>query len=790
MASPSSDSIASPSLAAQDVPTYCVLCNHNCGVRVDVQEGRITKVRKDPSNPFSRGHMCNKAASIPLMENHDQRVRHPQRRRPDGTFERVSWDEAIEDIARRLGSILDAHGGRAVAALGMGGQGSHMGGVRLLSLLDHYGSYRWFCAYAQEKTQHHLIEEWMFDAPPTMFFSADADNSSYMIALGTNPRASNLIRNHTEYLKTRKARGDQTLVVVDPRKSEFARDADTHVALRPGTDAYFLLAMTAILVNEKLVDPDWISTHTLGYEQLRRELQGIDTRELARRCDVPLEEIDRITRDFASAGSASIEHGLGSEHVWFSTFVSYLQHLLVALTGNAGKKGGNVFFPSFTPPVRNPDRHEEPPRTVKSGIRGIQGLVPIHMFSPTLAPEEVLVDHPERIRAMFLDTSNPILSYSDAGRWREAFEKLDLMVVIDPAMTESARFADYVLPAASPYQKWGYADFPKRWPEMIFQLRRPVTPIEADDESLSEPEIYARIVRALGVFGDVPEELMELGAHALTPEGAAKFFARSQELAGQANDERPGARLTHWTHEAIGPHLPSPDIAPVYTFCIINALMRPDVLKRALDETWQDETDAFALALEIFRRILDHPEGALVGSFDPEETWQGQMGYLDGKIRLAPEPMLAELERVVATDLSAPDPAFPFVVATGVRTKWTANTIHRDDAWRKGKGPHCTLHIARTDAESLGLGEGELARVASSRSEVVLPVEIEDNLRAGNAWIPNGFGMSDAKGQRIGVNANELTDTNDRDPITGCPHHKSVRCQIQPAEDKAQPAGR
>ncbi len=774
--------LSDPALARQqDVATYCVLCTHNCGVRVDVEEGRITKVRKDPSNPFNRGHMCNKAASIPLMENHEQRVRHPLRRLADGSFERVSWDEAIADIAARLNAILETHGGRALAACGMGGQGSHLGGHRMLSLMEFHGSQRWFCAYAQEKTQHHLIEEWMFDAPPTMFFSADADNSHYLIAMGTNPRASNLIRNHTAYLQERKRRGDQKLVVVDPRVSDFAKDADHHVALRPGTDAYFLLAMTAILVREKWVDEAWLAEHTHGFEALERELAGIDVGELARRCDVPLAQIEQIAHEFTHAETASIEHGLGAEHVWFSTFVSYLNHLLPALTGNAGRKGGNVFMPTLTPPVRNPARFEEPPRTVAAGIRGIQALVPTHMYSPTLAPEEVLVDHPDRIRAMFLDTSNPLLSYSDAGRWREAFEALDLLVVIDPAMTESARHADYVLPAASPYQKWGYADFPKRWPEIIFQLRRPVTPIEEGDESLPEPEIYARLVRAMGTFGEVPAELMELAEEALTPAGAARFFFRSQELAAQLDDAHPGPRLAHWIQEAIGPRLPAHDLTPIYSFCLINALMRPDVLKRSLGSEWQGESDPFALGLEVFRRRLDHPEGVEVGRVDPDEPFQGFLGWEDGRIRLLPEPMIEELRRVVATDLSAPDPEYPFVVATGVRTRWTANTIHRDGSWRKGRGPHCALHLAPADAEALGVAPGDAVRVTSNRASVVAPAAIDPGLRAGNAWLPNGFGMRDASDERIGVNGNELTDTADRDPFTGCPHHTGVRCRIEAA---------
>src|SRR5207244_9437203 len=145
------------------------------------------------------------------------------------------------------------------------------------------------------------------------------------------------------------------------------------------------------------------------------------------------------------------------------------------------------------------------------------------MFSPTLVPEEVLADHPERLRALIVEGSNPFLSYSDTGRWREARERLDLLVVIEPAMTETARVADWVLPTPVGYEKWEFSNFPKGYPEVYVQVRPPVVPGPTD--ALPEPEIYARLGEAMDPFGPVPAALHELAAGAGEPEGAMRFVA-------------------------------------------------------------------------------------------------------------------------------------------------------------------------------------------------------------------------------------------------------------------------
>jgi anaerobic selenocysteine-containing dehydrogenase len=403
------------------------------------------------------------------------------------------------------------------------------------------------------------------------------------------------------------------------------------------------------------------------------------------------------------------------------------------------------------------------------------------MFSPTLVPEEILIDHPERIRAVIVEGSNPLLSYSDSQRWREAREQLDLLVVIDPAMTETAELADYVLPTPCGYEKWEFTIFPKRYPEIHTQVRPPLVPPPA--EALPEPEIYMRLAEALDLFGPVPAELHDLAAHALEPDGAAAYMMAGQQLA--SGDE---TRLIFWSYRALGPHLPAPSLSAIWLLCGLNALFRSEAVLRTLGPDWEGRSP-FEVATELFHRILAHPEGVEVARQRVETNFADHVTFADGLARLAPEPMLGEMRRALDTP-PAVDPEFPLVLAAGLRTRWTANTLQRDPRWRKGRGPHCALNLSAADAARLGVANGEAVVVSTRRGALTLPAQVDPKLQAGHVWMPNGFGMRfpGIEGL-VGANQNELTDVADRDPFTGIPHHRAVPCQVVRAED-APPATR
>ncbi|MBX3025842.1 molybdopterin-dependent oxidoreductase [bacterium] len=764
---------------ATDLATVCVLCSHNCGLRVDVAGGRIADVRADASNPITHGYICNKGFSIRHYVEHAQRVQHPLKRQPDGGFARISWEQAITEIAARLGAIREAHSPRAIGLVGIGGQANHMDAPYGLTFLTALGSKRWFNAFAQEKTQHFLIDQWMFDAPPSTFFHPDIEQTRFLLMLGTNPKISNRGHNATETFKALAANPRQTVVVLDPRDTETTRTADRHLRITPGSDAYVLLGMAAAIVaSEGLVDARVVAEQTVGFEPLRQALAQVDIDEMARRAGIAPAELLRLAREYAEAESAAIMFDLAVEHNLFSTLTSYLIHVLAVITGNAGRRGGNVFYEALSPPDHSPKRHAEPERALASGIPAISALGGYGMFSPSLVPEEVLLDHPQRLRALIVEGANPLLSFSDTARWREARERLDLLVVIEPAMTETAQLADYVLPTPVGYEKWEIAGFPKGYPQIYAQLRPPVVP--GPPEALPEPEIYVRLAEAMRLVPPPPPELTALAAGALEPEGAAAYLGAAMQAAGGSQ-----AHLLFWGYRTLGPHLPSPALTAVWAQVHANAFVRLESLLRTLGEEWRPR-GPFAVAHEIFRRILVHPEGVEIGRVDPERGLADIIGFDDKKIRLAPPPMLDEIGRAARTDRPR-DPRFPLVLAAGLRTQWTANTIQRDPAWRKGRGPHCALNLSPADAAALGIAGGDRVRLVTKRGALELPAAIDKRLQPGHVWVPNGFGArypKDGTGEleTIGVNLNEITASDERDPFTGCPMHKYTLCRVERCE--------
>jgi anaerobic selenocysteine-containing dehydrogenase len=767
-------------LGGNDLATACVLCSHNCGLRVDVADGRITDVRADPTNPFTQGYICNKGVTITNYIDHPLRVEHPLRRRDDGSFEQIDWDTAITEIAGRLRNLRDTHGPGSLGLSGVGGQGNHMDAPYATGFLRAFGTRKWFNAYAQEKTQHHLVDSWIFDASPAAFMHADVDNTAFMVVMGTNPKISHRGHRALDTFKALEKKESCTVVVLDPRETETTRGADRHLQVRPGSDAQLLLGMAASIVQNELFDAEFLRSTTTGFNEIRDALGPINVAEMASRAGIEAAELEQLARDFATAPSASFFFDLGVEQTPYSTLVSYLIRILACITGNFGNPGGMHFIESFLPATRSANRKAEPARALASGIPAIRALGNFGMFSPTLAPEEILVDHPDRIRALIVEGGNPLLSYSDTGKWREAVAALDLLVVIDPAMSETAREADYVLPVPCGYEKWEVANFPRRHPQIEVQVRPPVVP--APPDTRPEPEIYTRLLEEMGLVEPLPNELNEMACGEDPIAERAAFFARALELvAGPASRGMDAeTQIVSWAYRSVGRHLPAPSLVAVWALCQANAMQRRDAVLRTLGDDWSDKTPG-ELGEEIFRRILDHPEGVEIACLDETANLVDHIGHDDGRAHLAVPEMLEEIQRAVTNGMPS-DPEYPMILGNGLRTRWTANTIQRDPNWRKGRGPHCALSLSPGDAERLDITDGETVRLSTRRASVELPATVDKRLQNGHVAIPNGFGMQhendNGELETVGVNMNLLSDAADRDPFTGCPHHRFQPCQI------------
>jgi formate dehydrogenase len=567
----------------------------------------------------------------------------------------------------------------------------------------------------------------------------------------------------------------RSLIVVDPRVTETAALADIHLQVRPGTDAWLMSALAAAVVDEGLVDTAWLAAHATGVD---RVLAALDAVDIARHCEVAgVDEalVREAARLMGRAESVAVAEDLGIQMSLHSTLVSYLEKLAWLLTGNFGRPGTQYASSAMAPlgKVRKGEvaGDEGGPRSPVAGARIVAGLVPCNVIA-----DEILTDHPDRYRAMVVESGNPAHSLAGSARMREALAALDTVVVIDVAMTETARLAHYVLPAPTQYEKAEATFFNFEFPRNVFHLRRPL--LAPPDGPLPEPEIHARLVEASGALDGAGEALADLRAAAERgrDEFAAAFFA-----AAGAHPEL-GALAPVVLYRTLGPALPEglASAAVLWAAAHRCAQANPDGVGRA------GYGEGLAAGEALFDAILASPSGVVITDDgqpgEAEEAVWRRVTTDDGRIHLAVPGLLAELAGLAAEKPPGADDEWPFVLAAGERRSFSANTIFRDPAWRK-RDAAGALRVSPGDAGRLGLVDGGRARVTTRRASAVVTVEVHETMRDGHASLPNGLGLDhpgpDGRPVVTGVAPNELTDTADRDPWVGTPHHKFVRARIE-----------
>jgi len=741
-------------------PTACILCECNCGISVLLgEDGRsFAKIRGDRAHPASQGYTCNKALQLDRYQNgRVGRLTAPLRRNAAGGFDEIDWDTAIAEVTERLGAVRDAHGGEAIFYYGGGGQGNHLGGAYAPATMAAYGARYRSSALAQEKTGEFWVNARMLGSP----VRADFEHCEVALFLGKNPYQSHGFPRARTVLKEIARDPARSMIVVDPVRTETAELADVHLQVRPGTDLHLLTALAAILVQDDLVDRDWVARHTEGYDEVAAVLRDVPVAVHCAIADVDEGLVRTTAARIAAASSVAVFEDLGVQMNRDSTVVSYVEKLLWLLTGNFARTGAQYVPSNLSAIGRDRGRPAgEGPRSPVVGAPIISGLVPCNVIA-----EEILTDHPARYRAMLVESSNPAHSLADSTRMREALEALDLLVVVDVAMTETARLADYVLPAPTQFEKYEATFFNFDFPRNIHHLRRPVLP--APDGVLPEPEIHARLVEAAGALTD-------------------DDYAPLREAAALGRDAFAGAFLTAMADPAkrrlapvllyrtLGPTLPDGAAAAAVLWAAAHqcATANPDGVRRA------GYGEGPAAGERLFDAILAGVHGVVITDDEPGASWQ----------RLPRERIqlhLPELLDVVAAlgrrPAPTPDPDFPFVLSAGQRRAFTANTIIRDPAWRRRDGEG-SLRIASADATRLGLVSGDRARLTTARGSVEVPVEVTDAMRSGHLALPNGLGLTveGASGERAGIAPNELTDARDRDEWVGTPWHKHVPARLEP----------
>src|SRR6201994_4786918 len=320
--------------------TACNICYVNCGVEVLVDDGKISKVRGDRDNPKSRGYLCNKAARIPFYARHRDRLTTPLRRRADAGLEEIDWDTAIAEIAARVRDLVDRHGGKSLALYGGGGQGNHAGGAYATAFLRALGSRHVFNALSQEKPGDFWVNGHMFGSQ-TCHTAEDVHHCDLLFVIGANPWMAHGFPNARDHLNQIRKDPNRKLIVIDPRRTETADMADLYLSVRPGADAFLLGAILATLLRRDAIDHAFIAQHTTGFDEVKAALLRIPVAEGAAAADIPVEAIERCADMIEAAKAMTVRVELGIQQGVNSTLNSYLEKLLIMLTGSFGRKGTN-----------------------------------------------------------------------------------------------------------------------------------------------------------------------------------------------------------------------------------------------------------------------------------------------------------------------------------------------------------------------------------------------------------------------------------------------------------------
>ncbi|KDE99963.1 molybdopterin oxidoreductase [Mycolicibacterium aromaticivorans JS19b1 = JCM 16368] len=748
-------------MSADWQPTACILCECNCGivVQTSVQDGvrTLARIRGDKDNPASQGYTCNKALRLDHYQNNRARLTSPMRRRPDGSYEQIDWDTAITEIAEGFRGIADAYGGEKIFYYGGGGQGNHLGGAYSGAFLKLLGSRYRSNALAQEKTGEAWVDFQLYGGHTRGEF----EHAEVSVFVGKNPWMSQSFPRARTVLNDIAKDPARSMVVIDPVLTDTAKMADFHLRVRPGTDAWCLAALAAVLVQENLCDDVFLAEHVHGADEVRAVLATVPIAEYAERSGVDVELVRATARRIAAADSVAVFEDLGVQQAPNSTLCSYLNKLLWILTGSFAKPGGQHLHSSFAPLFSLSGVGRSP----VTGAPIIAGLVPSNVV-----PEEILTDHPDRFRAMIVESANPAHSIADSENCRAAFESLELLVVIDVAMTETARLAHYVLPAANQFEKPEATFFNFEFPRNEFHLRHRL--FEPTPGTLPEPEIWSRLVRALGVVSeDDLRPLRDAARHGRDAYTQA-FFT---ELA--ANPAL-GKALPFVLYETLGPTLPDglAGAAALWGLAQKAAVTYPDAVRRA------GHADGNAL----FDAILESKSGVTFSVHEYEDDW-ALISHPDRKIALVIPEMLDDIRALADDRPELTDPEFPIVLSAGERRAFTANDILRDPSWRK-RDADGALRVSVEDAVALGLVDGGRVRITTAAGSAEATVEISATMMAGHAALPNGFGLDyvDADGQRRvpGVAPNALTSTDWRDPYAGTPWHKHVPARLEAVSSK------
>ena len=474
-------------------------CPDTCSMIYTVEDGRLTDVRGNPDHPMTRGALCGKLKDFDRHHYNPDRILYPMRRagpKGSGQFERITWDEALSEIHRRFGAIIERHGAEAILPYNyLGNEGVVQGltvGDAFFNRLGATVAEKTFCGSGS-------CTAWLLTVGPTNGTDPMSFTQSQLIVIwGCNSVSTNI---HHWHVVKEAQRSGARVVVIDPYRSRTAAQADWHLMPKPGTDGALAMALIHVIIEEGLTDDDYIARHTVGFEPLKERAQAFTPEYAAEICGIPAEDIRRLAREYATTPNAALRPGVAVERSAGGAQALRAIFSLPALTGSWKDPGGGIYqmplweFPVHWDRVCRPD-------LIPEGTRVLNVLKLGEVLTGEAGVEP-------GIHALMVYNANPVSNSTETAKIKRGLAREDLFTVVsEHFVTDTARYADILLPATMAAE---HDDMMFSWGHFFFTLNQKA--IEPPGETVSNAELFRRLAKTFGFtepqFSMSEAELME-----------------------------------------------------------------------------------------------------------------------------------------------------------------------------------------------------------------------------------------------------------------------------------------
>ncbi|MDZ7785426.1 MAG: molybdopterin-dependent oxidoreductase [Halioglobus sp.] len=729
----------------------CPTCEASCGLvmEVDRARGEVLSIKGDPDNHRSKGYVCAKSQAFLHVHRDPERLRRPVRRVGD-QWREISWEEALSETAGRLAAIRDAHGKDAIAMY-YGNPNGHNFATQIFTrmFITLLNTERFFSAGSVDQQPKNLGCEllygngWVFPIP-------DIDRTDFFVCMGGNPMVSQgslmSAPDIERRLRAIGARGGE-VVVIDPRRTETARMAGRHLFIRPGTDAFLLLAFVHELFATDRVNPGRLADFTDGIETLEQLAAPYTPEAVADVTGVAAGDLRALVADFCAAERPVVYGRLGLCTQRFGTVASWLVDVVNILTGRLDAIGG-AMFP--TPATGHTDPAAAPQELQynrwQSRGRGFPEYM--GMLPASLMAEEMELRGEHQVRALITVAGNPVLSVPNGKRIRAAMANLDFSVAFDFYINETTSQADIIIPSTTHLEHSNYDFLFTTTCVRNFAQYSPQT-LEPEPGALHQWQIINEVTARMNGMSREDLEAMMLDGmidQLLANNPALAHLGAEKILEATARHEGPERLL--------------------------------DIMLRA--GPYGDGFDGEGLTLE---QLKAAPHGIDLGPLQPRLP--ELLATPNKRIDIAPSLITADLERLRS---ALDEDTGNSMLLIGRRHIRDMNSwLHNLNNYARG-GNRCTLLINVEDAARLNLREGGRAHIRSRVGEFTAEVELTDDIMPGVVSLPHGFGhnyrdtrQSVAASKTPGVSANDLVDDDEMDMPSGTSVVNGVRVEVTAA---------